>query len=73
MKDLNLVPELDACDFTGEVEEEMTENDISTHYQNDTMYLDWSEPEEMPVTKAWLIETYGEVVKEYKGFAICAT
>lgn len=73
MKKLDLVPQLEARDFNKEVEEEMVDNDVSIHYESDGVDIDWEDDESFPVTKNWLLETYGEVVKEHSFFAIEAT
>ena len=72
MKKLELIPELDACDFTAEVDMELEENDICTHYESDGLRLNWDN-ERLPITKAWLLETYGKEVKKYRSFSIIAT
>ena len=73
MQKLILIPQLDACDFDGDVEMELADNEVNTHYQDDTVYLDWEDEEDFPITKAWLLETYGEEAKKYDTFAISAT
>ena len=73
MKTIDLIPFLYAGDFPHTLVDEMVDNDVSTHYQNDVMYLDWDEEEEQPETKKWLIETYGEEVKKYDHFAVQST
>lgn len=73
MKEIKLIPFLDACDFSEEVEEELCASEISTHYNNDVLYIsDW-EKYRYPLTQEWLIETYGDKIKDYKQFGIAAT
>lgn len=72
MKEIKLIPLIDASDFTEEVDEEFAINEISTHYQHDLIFLDWEE-DDLPVFKEWLITEYGQEIKQYKQFAIIAT
>ena len=73
MNKLKLIPQLDACQFPGNVVEEFEDNDINTHYQADDVYLQWEDEDDMPMLKAWLLETYGDVVQDYKTFAVSPT
>lgn len=76
MKDINFIPELDASDFPDDVEEEMVEQDIGVHYESDGIGIDWDDDDPeygFPVTKRWLVETYGEEIKKYSSFSIAAT
>lgn len=73
MKELILQPFLDACDFPDDMEEELASNEVSTHYQCDILYVDWKDNEYFLISKQWLIETYGEIVKKYNKFGIQAT
>ena len=71
-KKLELIPSLDACDFPQHVEEELTANDIGTHYESDGVRIDWND-DSFPILKQWLLDTYGEIVKQYDTFSIIAT
>ena len=76
MKELVLIPELDACDFPHEVDEELVENDIGVHYESNGLHFDWEECEKegrFKVTRKWLLDTYGEVVREHSSFSISPT
>lgn len=73
MSKFELIPLLNACDFEDDMENELAENEISTHYQNEVMHIDWDEEEEYPETKKWLLDNYGEEAKNYKSFGISAT
>jgi hypothetical protein len=42
----------------------------SFHYIGTTFYIDWNNNENVPMFKEWLIETFGEQVKNYKMIAI---
>lgn len=72
MEKIKLIVKLDACLFSNEIEDECVDRDISTHYQNDLFYLDWTD-DEMPLMKKWLISEYGEEIKKYTSFAVQAT
>jgi hypothetical protein len=72
-KPIVLIPQIHASDFPSDVEEEMIDNDINTHYQNDSVYIDWKDDTDMPSTQEWLINTYGEEIKNYDTFSIVAT
>ena len=57
-----------------EAEEELTGEEISTHYEGGTAYIDWDDEDgRFPVFSAWLLETYGEIVKNYTSFTIDPT
>lgn len=71
-KEIRFIVQLDASDFPGEVEEEMTDHDISTHYQDDTCHIEWG-CESWKETEKWLLDTYGEEIMNYETFAISAT
>ena len=71
-KEIKLAVALDASYFTDAVEQECIDREISTHYQDGSFYLDWSD-DSMPEMKAWLVETYGEEIKKYETFAVSAT
>lgn len=72
-QELTLIPQIDASDFSDEMEMECVDNDINTHYQADTLYINWNRPEHMPSSKEWLLKTYGDVVKKYDRFSIIPT
>lgn len=72
-QELTLIPEIDASSFSDEMEMECADNEINTHYQADTLYIDWNDPDDMPESKKWLLETYGDVVKKYDSFSIIPT
>ena len=72
-KQIELIPVLDACDFPHELEKEMVDNNVNTHYQNDILHLNWKEGHRFPLTKKWLIDTYGSEIKNYTKFAIIST
>ena len=73
MAEIDLIPYLNACDFTEEMIDELTGMEISTHYQHDVMSVDWKDKDYLIETKKWLLETYGEDIKGYSSFAISAT
>lgn len=68
---LELIPLLDACDFPTDIEDELAGKDISTHYQCDILSISFES--RFPLLEKWLIETYGEDVKQHSQFAILAT
>jgi len=72
---INLCVKIDASYFTTEVEVELIDKDISIHYQNDVVnFWKWDEAREhYPVFQDWLLEKYGEDIKQYRTFAIIAT
>lgn len=70
---LEFIPLLQAYDFDSDVEEELAINEINTHYNADILYIDWEDDEYLPLTKRWLIETYGEETKKFDTFAINPT
>jgi hypothetical protein len=74
MKEIKLIPELDASEFPSEVSQELNDVDVSTHYQNEVISLEWS-PDDLrfPLLQAWLVETYGEAIKQYDTIAIWST
>jgi len=75
-KDFDLIPLLDACDFPEDVEDELAGMEISTHYQNDVVGIwKWEKEKDdsLPFFKKWLLDTYGEKVREYRFFAIMST
>ena len=71
-QEIEFIVLLDACDWDEEVEQEMQDHDVSTHYQNDTVYIEYGD-ESWTETNKWLVETYGEEIKNYSQFAITAT
>ena len=71
--ELDLIPHLDASDFPEDVNEECCNHDIGTHYESDGVGISWDDEEDMPIMQAWLLKTYGPVVKKYRHFAIAAT
>ena len=73
MKEIKLVPELDACDFTYEINEELISNDVGIHYESNGIYINWNQKDDFPVLKNWLKETYGEKIKQYSSFLIIPT
>lgn len=76
MNEIKFIVELDACDFPGDVENELCDRDISTHYQNEVIRIDWDgkySKNVLPLFKKWLVETYGEEIKQHSGFAIWST
>jgi hypothetical protein len=72
-KEIKTTAYLEAIDFTGEIEDEMVDNSISTHYEGSSFYIDWSDSDDMPVTQAWLLKTYGPAIKEFGVFTINPT
>lgn len=73
MQPIRLIPLIDACDFTHEVDDEMAINEVNTHYHGDIIHIEWSDEEDFPETQKWLIETYGEEIKKYDQFSIMPT
>lgn len=70
---IRLIPIIDAVDLSNKVEEEFEKYEVSTHYQNDMVTLDWEEEDSYPEFQKWLVEIYGEEIKQYGQFAIQAT
>lgn len=73
MNKIELVPLLDASDFSCEVDDEMAINEINTHYHAGFFYLDWEDVEDLPEIKKWLVEEFGEEIMNYRKFAINPT
>jgi len=73
MNKIDLIPLLQAFDFEGDVEDEMVENEVNTHYQADILSFDWDDDESYPATKKWLVEFYGEEIRNFDQFAIMPT
>lgn len=71
-KDIKLIPVLDAAEFPEDVTNELVTYDISTHYQNDVMYLDWDNADFIELER-WLINKYGPTIRDYNYFAILST
>jgi len=69
---ISMVPEIDASDFPKDVNDELEAEDIYTHYQCDGVGFEWDE-DSFPLLKAWLVETYGEDIKQYTDFSIIPT
>lgn len=68
-----LIPCIDASDLPDDVEQEFDDYEISTHYQNDVVGLDWDDDDYFSAFKSWLLQLYGEEIKKYSSFAIFAT
>lgn len=68
---IELIPLIDACDFPTAVEDELAGFEVSTHYQCDIIGVEFDGG--YPKLEAWLVETYGEEIKQYTQFAILAT
>lgn len=79
MAEIKLTPVINAAGLPGPVEEELTNNEVSTHYNHGMAIIDnWDKTDEndpwtFPKFKAWLVETYGEEIKQYKHFGVIAT
>lgn len=73
MKKIELIPYIYAGDFPRGVEDEFKEADISTHYQNDVIGIDWKDEDSFPIFKTWLLFTYGNDIKAYDSFAMGST
>lgn len=73
MEDIRFIPVVYAGDFSEEIEDELLEYDISTHYQSDILVIDWKFEDYFPKLKKWLLETYGEEIKKYEQIGIEAT
>lgn len=71
MKVIELIPVLDACDFSSDIKDELASCEVSTHYQSDIVCIDWDNS--FPLLEEWIIETYGNDTKQYSKFAIRAT
>ncbi len=70
MNEINLIPLLDPFTWDDCVENELKNAGISTYYKGDTFHVDWEDEEDFPHLKKWLISFYGEVITQYKQFAI---
>lgn len=68
-----LIPYIDAADFPNDVTDECVDAEVPTHYSSGIMRIDWSDPDDMPRTQAWLVETFGEQVREHQRFAVQGT
>jgi len=73
MNKLKLIPYIYARDIPDDIEDKEFVNKVSTHYQDDIAHINWEDEEDFPKFKIWLIEEYGEEVKQYKHFAIQST
>jgi hypothetical protein len=73
MEDIRFIPIVYAGDFSEEIEDELLEYDISTHYQSDILVIGWKFEDYFPKLKKWLLETYGEEIKKYGQIGIEAT
>lgn len=73
IKPVDLVPKIYAGDLPNDASEELIAAGISTHYQNDVFYVEWSDEDDYPNVKRWLTSTYGDLVKKYDTFALIAT
>ena len=69
MSKINLVPLLDACAFSVEVDFELEEAEIETFADNSIIFLNW-ENGKLPNLKGWLLKNYGKEVKQYEKFVI---
>ncbi len=76
---LKLIPLIDACSIPDDVDDELNSCEILTHYQNGVFSVDWDDDEDsddhwtLPVTRAWLLMTHGEDIKQYTSFGLLAT
>jgi hypothetical protein len=66
MKQLIFEPVIDACDLPCEIADELACYEISTHYSPDYVSIWDCENDKYPAFKKWLLETYGEEVKNIK-------
>jgi len=72
MREFELIPYIYAGDFPEEVVNEICDR-VNVHYQDDVAHIDWEDEECFPKFQAWLLQAYGEKVKNYKYFAIQST
>jgi hypothetical protein len=75
-KEIKLIPLLDACDFSDELEEWCDKYDITTHYDSKLLYVNWIEDNDYcdyTIARKWLIENYGSNIMKYNTFAILPT
>lgn len=73
MKQIDLIPLLQAYDFDSELEDELAIAEINTHYSSDIAFVDWDDEEDLPILKKWLVDEYGDEIKKYTKFAINPT
>lgn len=73
-KEIELIPVADGnSNFTFEVDEELESYEIYTHDSTHVVHIDWSDDEDFPIFKNWLVETYGENVMKHSKFCIFGT
>jgi len=58
METLELIPLLQAYEFSLQIEDELSIYGVNTHYNNDILFVDWGDPESLTYTKTWLIEKW---------------
>lgn len=73
MKDITLIPLLEAYDFPHHILEELTQMNINTHFLADVFSIDWDDETRFPLTKEWLLEQFGEDIEFFNKFAINPT
>jgi len=71
-QEIEFIVLLDACDWNEDVEQEMQEHDVTTHYSHSIAWIEYGD-ESWTKTNKWLVETYGEEIKKHGRFAILAT
>lgn len=69
-KEIKFIVGINACDFTAELLKECALFGIETYHQGGTIYIDWSDPTDMPESQKWLLETYGPEIKQYEEFSV---
>jgi len=75
MKKIQLGVFINAADFTSELDDECESNDVGTHYRGGSFTIDWEDKnswshERWPNMIEWLLETYGEDIKQYRNFCV---
>lgn len=70
---LEFIPLIQAYNFDSTIADELAIYEVNTHYNADILHIDWEDDEDFPLTKQWLIETYGEEIKKFSKFAINPT
>lgn len=73
MKEITFIPAIEACQFSSEMQQELDDAEIRTHYHSDILYIDWDDSDDLPCSKEWLVNTFGERIKNYRRFAIIPT
>ena len=72
VKEIALIPVMDASYFPIEVDTELEDHEVWTHDNTNILRISWDR-ESFPEFKKWLVATYGMQIREYTSFAIQPT